>query len=122
MNKVIMIALVMLAASCGRHERFDAAKQTNTVSRSVVVSAPVATGPIRQACLASGRKERSNALCGCIQAAANQTLTPSQQSRAVSFYQTPHYAQEIRQSDRSRDERFWEAYRVYGERAERLCR
>ena len=40
----------------------------------------------------------------------------------ASFYRNPHQAQEIRQSDRGRDESFWKAYRAYGERAEQLCR
>jgi hypothetical protein len=81
----------------------------------------MASGPINQACLASDRKARSRALCGCIQAAANQTLTGAQQRRAVAFYSNPQLAQDIRQSDSPNDERFWEAYRAYGERAERLC-
>ncbi|MEO1138713.1 MAG: hypothetical protein AAFW87_04575 [Pseudomonadota bacterium] len=39
----------------------------------------------------------------------------------MAFYNDPHRAQEVRQSDRSNDERFWEAYREYGDRAKRLC-
>ena len=52
----------------------------------------------------------------------NETLTASQQNRAVSFYSDPAAAQTIRQSDRAGDERFWEAYRNYEERAEAICR
>lgn len=122
MKQVLLIALVMLAASCGRSDRYDTPKRTESVTRAAVVGAPKAFGPIRQACLGSDRSARSQALCGCIQVAANQTLSQAQQSRAAAFYRNPHTAQEVRQSDRANDERFWEAYRAYGERAERLCR
>ncbi len=83
---------------------------------------PSASGPISQACLASDRTARSRALCGCIQAVANQTLGGSDQRRAASFYSDPQRAQEVRQSDRSSDEAFWEAYKAYGARAEQICR
>lgn len=116
MKQVLAIAMVLALAACGRAERFQGTSG-NTVSRS----APVAFGPISKACMASDRKARSRALCGCIQAAANTTLNSSQQRRAVAFYNDPHRAQEVRQSDRSNDERFWEAYREYGDRAKRLC-
>lgn len=82
---------------------------------------PVAFGPISKACLQSGREGRSRELCGCIQAAADKTLTSSQQRRSVGFYSNPHLAQEIRQSDRPVDEKFWEAYVNYGKLAEQLC-
>lgn len=82
----------------------------------------MASGPINNACLGSNRTARSRQLCGCIQAVANQSLTSSQQVRAAAFYNDPHQAQVVRQSDRASDERFWEAYRAYGDRAERICR
>jgi hypothetical protein len=71
--------------------------------------------------MASDREARSRALCGCIQWAANQTLSSSQQRRAVKFYQDPHLAQEIRQSDRAANETFWLAYKAYGEAAQAVC-
>lgn len=116
MKQVFLTLTVLGLAGCGQHERFDS-RHTPSVSRG----APMASGPIANACMTSDRKARSRALCGCIQAAANQTLNASQQRRAVAFYNDPHSAQEVRQSDRSSDERFWEAYRAYGERAEQLC-
>lgn len=84
-------------------------------------SAPVAFGPISKACLQSDRKGRSRELCGCIQAAADRTLSRAQQRRSVAFYNDPHLAQEVRQSDRAADEAFWNAYVAYGEQAERMC-
>lgn len=83
---------------------------------------PFANGPLGDACLTSDRSARSRQLCGCIQAVANQTLTGSEQRRAVLFYSNPQHAQDIRQSNRSSDAQFWKAYRAYGERAERICR
>ncbi len=83
---------------------------------------PMASGPISNACMASDRKARSAALCGCIQAVANRTLTGSEQRRAASFYNDLQRAQDIRQSDRASDERFWEAYSNYSKRAEQTCR
>lgn len=83
---------------------------------------PMATGPINSACLASDRSAKSRRICGCIQAVADETLSGSQQRRAAAFYGDPHRAQEIRQSDRTSDERFWKTYRAYADRAERICR
>ncbi len=116
MKQVFLTLMVLGLSGCGQHERFDG--RSAQVSRA----APMASGPISQACLASDRKARSRLLCGCIQAAANQTLSPSDQRRAAAFYSNPHRAQEIRQSGRGNDERFWKAYRAYGDRAELLCR
>lgn len=118
MKQLILIALVLSVAACGRSDRFKGTTGAAPVSRG----APMAFGPISKACMASERKARSRTLCGCIQYAANQTLSGSQQRRAVAFYSDPHRAQEIRQSDRANDEQFWKAYRAYGDRAEALCR
>jgi hypothetical protein len=113
MRQAIILGLILVLAGCGGGDRF----RGDTVSRG----SPMAFGPISKACMASDRKARSRALCGCIQAAADQTLSGSQQRRAVRFYRDPHSAQEIRQSDRASNERFWKAYADYGERARQLC-
>lgn len=114
MRQAIFLGLITILAGCGGSDRF----RGDNISRG----APMAYGPISKACMASDRKARSRQLCGCIQAAADQTLTGSQQRRAVKFYRDPHSAQEIRQSDRSGNERFWKAYSDYGKRARQLCR
>ncbi|WP_294620612.1 hypothetical protein [uncultured Roseovarius sp.] len=114
MRQAIFLGLITILAGCGGGDRF----RSDTISRG----APMAYGPISKACMASDRKARSRQLCGCIQAAADQTLTGAQQRRAVKFYRDPHSAQEIRQSDRGSNERFWKAYSNYGERARQLCR
>lgn len=81
----------------------------------------MASGPISAACMQSDRKARSRALCGCIQAVANDTLSSAEQRRAVRFYRDPQSAQDVRQSKRPADERFWRAYSSYTQRAERIC-
>lgn len=115
MKRAILLGMAVVLAGCGGAPR--QAKVT-TVSRST----PISVGPISKACLVSGREARSGRLCGCIQAVADQTLSPAQQRRAVGFYANPHLAQEVRQSDRAVDEAFWKAYVAYSERAQSLCR
>ncbi|NNL18614.1 MAG: hypothetical protein HKP37_07735 [Boseongicola sp.] len=77
---------------------------------------------IKNACLGSDRAGGNYALCGCIQDAANRTLTSQDQRLAATFFGDPHRAQEIRQSDRRSHERFWERYRNFGITAETFCR
>ncbi|MEM6480438.1 MAG: hypothetical protein AAF922_15900 [Pseudomonadota bacterium] len=120
MKKVIAIITLSVVAACSSPERFST-KTSPLVTRAAPSTPLTANGPLKRACLASDRQARSRALCGCIQAAANQTLTVNQQQRAVSFYGNLSRAQEVRQSDRNADEAFWNAYRTYGERAERMC-
>lgn len=79
-------------------------------------------GVIERACLAGGRKAASPALCGCIQNVADRTLSWGEQRRAAKLFREPGLAQEVRQSDRGRDARFWQSYRNFGATAQTLCR
>lgn len=110
---ILTISTILVLAACGG--------STSQRSGAMPTAAPMATGPINTACLQSNRKARSRALCGCIQAVANQSLSSSDQRRAVKFYQDPDLAQKIRQSDRPGDERFWRSYSAYAARAEQIC-
>ncbi|MFY9240465.1 MAG: hypothetical protein WAO78_16630 [Roseovarius sp.] len=122
MKNLMIAGLILTLAGCGGGDRFKKSDRgASSNSYSIPRSAPRATGPISTACLTSDRKARSRALCGCIQAVADQTLTNSQQRRAVKFYSDPQLAQDIRQSDRSTDEAFWDAYVEYGKRASATC-
>lgn len=112
MKKIVLLSVILGLAGCGGVNRFEG--NTRAVQ-------PMASGPLSNACLTSDRKARSQALCGCIQAVANDTLSSADQRRAVGFYTDPHAAQVIRQSDRARDERFWRNYTEYATRAERIC-
>lgn len=85
--------------------------------------APVqaANGIIERACRSSGRSSATPQLCGCIQKVANHSLSRGDRKKAAKLFKEPHMAQEIRQSDRRSDERFWKKYRAFGERARRTC-
>lgn len=82
---------------------------------------PLFAEQIERACLKSERGGGKRALCGCIQDAANLTLSSSDQKRAAKFFDDPHQAQVIRQSDRRKDEVFWERYKNFGQTAEVFC-
>lgn len=110
MRQIILLGLVLVLASCGGRS----APERGAVTR-------LATGPINSACLTSDRRARSRQLCGCIQAVANTTLSRSEQRTAARFYRDPQRAQDIRQSDRSSHEAFWQRYRAYADSAERIC-
>lgn len=93
---------------------------------AILVFGLLATGaaasPIERACLGSDRGAGQRALCGCIQQAADMTLSTSDQRRAAGFFRNPQAAQDVRQSDRRSDEIFWDRYRRFGETAEAFCR
>ena len=146
MKNILMIGLVLTLAGCGGVYQFKKKNRAanritqpiaitpnttpapvNVTPRATPVVAPrrtkpFATGPIGSACQASDRKARSRALCGCIQAVADQSLSNTQQRRAVAFYSDPNRAQEIRQSERPGDKQFWKAYSNYAERAKATCK
>lgn len=115
MKRAIILGIALTLSGCG------GGGPRETVRAPAARAVPLASGPVSKACIVSGREGRSAKLCGCIQAAADLSLTPSQQRRAVAFYADPHLAQVVRQSDKPADERFWEAYVNYGKRAEAMC-
>ena len=78
-------------------------------------------GPIEVACQKSDRGAANGQLCGCIQQVADITLDRRDQRMAAKFFQDPHKAQEIRQSDASGHEVFWSKYRAFGSAAESYC-
>ena len=71
-----------------------------------LIAGAAGAGTVERACLRSDRPA-SRALCGCIQQAADVTLSRRDQRLAASFFRDPHQAQVVRQSDRGRDEAFW---------------
>jgi|AntRauMFilla1563_2_1112583.scaffolds.fasta_scaffold93500_2 hypothetical protein len=93
------------------------------VSLPLIVALPsvAAAGAIEQACTQSERVGGNTRVCTCIQRVANQLLTSGEQRLAASFFRDPHRAQEVRQSDRGSDERFWLRYRQFGAVAEQSC-
>lgn len=82
---------------------------------------PSARGEVRSACMDSGRKNATAALCGCVQSVADDMLSASDQRRAARFFDDPQLAQETRQSDRRRDETFWTRYRAFTDQTTTVC-
>lgn len=78
------------------------------------------TGEIGKACIAADRSAANSRLCSCVQRAANQTLSGSDQIRAAAFFEDPELAQETRQSGGSAG-RFWDRYKVFTETARQSC-
>ena len=95
--------------------------QAGLVCAGLSLAVPAAALDIEQACIKSVRGAGNRALCGCIQDAANLTLTTKDQRLAATFFADPHRAQEIRQSDRRNHEAFWERYQNFGQTAETFC-
>jgi len=99
--------------------------------RSVLMSIPIlavlsacgprVTGEVGKACIAADRQSASRTLCSCVQNAANATLNGSDQARAATFFENPELAQETRRSDRGSDERFWDRYQAFTQRARQSC-
>ena len=85
----------------------------------VIPSAAVA-GPIEKACMASDRGG-SRSLCGCIQQAADMTLSGGDQRRAAKFFKDPDAAHATWVSQSSSDDAFWERYKSFGQTAEAYC-
>ena len=79
-----------------------------------------AANPVEQACLAAGRASEP-ALCTCIGAAASIALDDRDIRTVLGFFRDPQAAQDMRMSDRARDERFWQRYLAFQQIAEDLC-
>lgn len=78
-------------------------------------------GPIERACMASDRGAANRSLCGCIQQAADQTLSGSDQRRAAKFFKNPEVAHATWVSQSSSDDAFWGRYKQFGSTAEASC-
>ena len=90
------------------------------VASGVMLSGAVVAGPIERACMASDRGG-NRALCGCIQQAADMTLTGSDQRRAAKFFKDPEAAHATWISQTKADDAFWERYKSFGQTAEAYC-
>ncbi|WP_227271684.1 hypothetical protein [Roseobacter weihaiensis] len=113
----ILVLGLSLVAACGGNDR-----TAEVVLPASVENAPrFATGPIGAACLIHNRRVADQERCGCIQAAANLTLSQSDQQRAVRFFGEPELLQQIKLSDSPENERFWYAWAGFAETAETMC-
>ena len=109
-----LLGTILFLSACGGGGR-DAPR------RADVPALGLASGPISQACNRSGRAAATRQLCGCVQSAANLHLSSEDQSLAVTFYNDPQRAQNIRQSDSRRNEAFWTRYKAFVADSERYC-
>ncbi len=116
---MIGLSLCFALAACGSSRFAD----RGSFGRSGASQPAVlfATGPIQQACQRAGRKQATRARCGCVQAVADMSLSSSQQKRGATFFSDPQKAQDVRQSDNSASERFWDAWVEFGTRARQMC-
>lgn len=87
----------------------------------ILTSATAQAGPITRACMDSDRNARSYALCGCLQQVANQTLDRGDQRLAAKIFRKPQMAQDIKMSDNSSHEVFWQKYKAFGATATQTC-
>lgn len=85
-----------------------------------VTSSVAMAGPIERACMASDRGGNSS-LCGCIQQAADMTLSGGDQKRAAKFFKDPEAAHATWISQSKSDDAFWERYKSFGQTAEAYC-
>ena len=111
MGRILAILALGGLVSCGGGPRND------QVTRYASVS-----GPIQSACMSSGRQAANRQICGCIQAAADQTLSGADQRRGASFFGNPEVAHAVRRSDTVQDDAFWDRWRNFGRAANQLCR
>lgn len=86
-----------------------------------LMTLPALAGPIESACMRSDRPGATRSLCGCIQQAADMTLTGSEQRRAATFFKDPDKAHKVWLSKSDRDDEFWERYKNFGATAEAYC-
>ena len=89
---------------------------------TLALTTAACAGPIEKACVEAGRSGATAERCGCVQRVADSTLERSEQRLAATFFEEPHRAQEVRQSDRPFHEAFWPRYKRFGTAAERSCR
>lgn len=109
---ILLVAATVLSA-CGQAR----VAATNTFRPQ----AQFATGPIYSACRKAGRDAATRARCGCVQAVANRQLNAGDQQRGARFFDDPQEAQDVRQSDRNVDERFWRRWKDYSDVAAQMC-
>lgn len=115
LKPISALLLLSLLVGCGSSNR---APVSNTPPSLVTRSA---SGPVASACLLSGRRDASPALCGCIQAAANLTLSQEDQRRSTRYFSEPDLLQETKVSDSRSNEAFWDRWTAFRDQADIMC-
>ena len=120
---IVALALGTLAACGGGGREAPVRVDLSGLGLATEAAAPLpfARGPIQKACQAEGRRAASRARCGCVQAVADSHLSGADQRRGARYFKNPAKLQEVRQSDNPANERFWTAWKAYGQAAEAIC-
>ena len=113
MIRAIGLCAVLVLVGCGGG-RFDRGSEPARFAS--------ASGPIASACMSSRRPGANRQICGCIQTAADRTLSGADQRRGASFFGNEELAHSVRLSDTERDDAFWKRWTEFGRAAEQLCR
>ncbi len=122
LRRTALVFVTLLLSACGGGNAPPPPTVLNPPPLPVAgAPAQFASGPIGTACLVHRRPGASRERCGCIQAAANQTLSPSQQQRSVRYFSEPGLLQDVRQSDSASNRAFWEAWKRFADTAETFC-
>jgi len=119
-HTILAVALLGLTA-CGGGTRETPAPDVTTAQIDLASAPRFAQGPVGTACKIHNRDVATARVCGCIQAAADMTLSQSQQQRAVRFFAEPELLQQMKLSDTPANERFWKSWARFAETAELLC-
>ena len=119
MARWISVIYVLLLCACSGAPQGSgtALPAANTQPQPV----PFAWGPIAKACTVGDRRAASQARCGCVQAAADRTLSQKQQQSSIIYFDDPGLLQTVRQSGARSNERFWADWTHFADTAEALC-
>lgn len=121
LSPVLLIIFIVGLTACVDRSKTSSISQPGTAITVNDATPRFASGPIATACLIHDRRQASAERCGCIQAAADLTLSQAQQQRSVRFFSEPDLLQEIRQSDTPSNQRFWDSWQLFAETAQSLC-
>ena len=97
--------------------------KTITITAGILILSTMvgSASQIERACNKSDRSASNRSLCGCIQDAADLTLSRGDQKRAAKFFNDPQKAQDTRQASNSKREDFWDRYKRFGQTAQEFC-
>ena len=117
-----LLAMAATLAACGGGNRSQPAPGNDLPLVETEGVARFASGPILTACTRQPISGATRARCGCVQAAANLTLSPSDQQRGARFFEDTEVLQAMKISDTPANERFWDRWERFAETAESMCR
>jgi hypothetical protein len=118
---IALAALVLALGACAPDAPRQGARPDALQAVSTDGVARFASGPILTACSRQPRTAATRARCGCVQAAADLTLTAQEQRRATQYFNNPDSLQEMKLSDSPANERLWSRWARFAETAEALC-